>query len=106
MHFMNTYEIEEAMYRLVNDEDRLPNLTQGVLVLARLAVWTNRNSDGWAYWPKPVRAARRLMELVQSVDRWEPEDVTSADLRKACAPIKAFLTRHDVDHAEVFGVQK
>lgn len=33
------------------------------------------------------------MELLQSVDRWEPVDITEAELDKAVRPIKAFLTK-------------
>jgi len=57
------------------------------------------NSDGWAYWPKPARAAARLMELIErdGTARYrfdqERKDVTGAGLRKAYAPIKAFRRR-------------
>lgn len=101
MRFMNTYEIEDAARRY--DPATYRHLAIGVLVLARLVNWANRNSDGWAYWPKPTRAANRLIELIQGVDRFDPEDVTATDLKRACVPIKSFLTRQGVDHAEIFG---
>jgi hypothetical protein len=102
MMFMNDHDIEDAAVRLRG----CPNLSIGVMVLARLAGWTNRNSDGWAYWPKPTNAARRLMELLQSADRFDPNpiDVTEEELRRTFTPIKAFLTRQGVDHAEIFSV--
>jgi hypothetical protein len=100
MKFWNEYDVEQALRRATNP-DR-PTRLRGILVVLRLMNWTNANSDGWAYWPKPVRAANRLMELLDSGDRWEPEDVEPKDLRKACAPIKAFLTRQGVDHDIIF----
>jgi hypothetical protein len=75
-----------------------------VVIIDRLRYWTNRNSDGWAYWPKPVRAAKNLMVLLESGDRWDPADVTEAELKKAIVPIKSFLTRHGVAHEEVLDV--
>lgn len=99
--WMNDYDIEDAARRF--DPATHRNLAIGVLIIARLANWTNRNSDGWAYWKKPSNAAKRLMELIQSVDRWEPVDVSAEDLKKACTPIKAFLTRQGVDHEVIFG---
>ena len=100
--YMNSHEIVDTMNRFA-DETSTPILRMGAIILARLYTWTNRNSDGWAYWPKPVRAAKNLMVLLQDADRWEPEDVTLAELRKACVPIKSFLTRQGVDHSVVFG---
>lgn len=100
MRYMNTYDIENALATALTVGET-SNLTHGVHVLIRLHNWTNRNSDGWAYWPKPVRAAARLIELIEGVDRWDPEDVSSADLKRALVPIKSFLTRQGVDHSEV-----
>ena len=100
MYYWNTYEIEDAAIRFRNQR----NLSIGVLILARLVNWTNSHSDGWAYWPKPVRAAKNLMVLMDGVDRWDPEDVSPEALKKACVPIKAFLTRQGVDHEIIFGL--
>lgn len=94
---MNEYEIEEALVRFNRGDT--PNLGRGAFVLARLATWTNRNSDGWPYWQKPARAADRLMSLLTGADRFDPVDVSEADLKRAVSPIKAFLTRQGVDHA-------
>ena len=94
---MNEYDVQDAINRLQS----APNLHRGAQVLRRLVDWTNSNSDGWAYWPKPVRAAKSLQELLQAADRFDPRDVTEADLNKALRPIKAFLTRHGVDHSVV-----
>jgi hypothetical protein len=100
MLFMNEYDIEEALNRFHNAET--PNLFAGAQTIARLCRWTNSCSDGWPYWSKPVTAARKLIELLQAADRFDPQDCTEADLRKAYAPIKSFLTRQGADHETVF----
>jgi hypothetical protein len=57
----------------------------------------NEVSDGWCYWPKPCRAAKKLQELIQANDvrskKWDAPEVTEKDLKAAIAPIKAFMTR-------------
>lgn len=99
--WMNEWDIEEAVHRF--DRAATPNLGRGAIILQRLMRWTNRNSDGWPYWRLPSNAARSLMNLLQSVDRFGPvDDVSDADLKKALAPIKAFLTRRGVSHEAIF----
>lgn len=98
MLYMNAYEIEEARARYASH----PVLGPATRTLANLADWTNRNSDGWAYWPKPVRAAERLQRLIQGKvpeSRWDDEraDATPEVLAAALRPVKAFRTRHDAD---------
>jgi hypothetical protein len=94
MKFMNGWEIEDARARYA-DHAVLGPATQ---TLANLRDCADSNSDGWAYWPKPTRAARKLMEMIEPSDYpWrfddERKDVTVAKLRQAYAPIKAFRTR-------------
>lgn len=102
MLFMNAWDIEDALRRFHPDET--PNLAMGAHILAALANWTDHNSDGWCYWPKPVRAAKSLITLLEAADRdahngrTDPVDITSAQLTKALSPIKAFLTRQGVSH--------
>lgn len=98
MRFMNTYEIDEAVSLFKRD------LVMGAaaVTLQNLRDWTNRNSDGWAYWPKPTRAAARLMTIVEDAAREVRyrsglHGVSAADVRKAYVPIRAFLTRQHVD---------
>ena len=62
--------------------------------------WADANSDGWAYWPKPARAARKLQMLLDGKSCCSP-DVSGAELKAALSPVKAFLTRHGVSHEEV-----
>ena len=103
--WMNEHEVAEA--RNLFDPEDTPNLAQGAWVLGNLVAWTNRNSDGWPYWPKPSRAANSLMDLLRAhtyAARFghyqgtadELHDVTEAELAKALRPIKAFLTRQGV----------
>lgn len=93
---MNEWDIEDAVRRFNPAET--PNLATGARILFALAKWTNDNSDGWCYWPKPSRAASSLMAVLESADRYDPVDVTAAELAKALRPIKAFLTRNGGAH--------
>lgn len=95
MRFMNTWDIDRAADRYRGH----PVLGPATQTLANLRDAADANSDGWCYWPKPARAAARLMELVErdGTSRYifddERDDATVAELRKAYAPIKAFRTR-------------
>ena len=99
MLYMNEYDIERAMRQFAEH----PVLGPATQTLHNLAGWANRNSDGWAYWPKPCRAARKLQELIQHVppgtNHWDTEraDATEAAYRAALSPIKAFCTREKAD---------
>ncbi len=94
--WLNEYEVDDAQHRF--DPDDTPNLLRAARILRRLVQWTNHNSDGWPYWQKPAKAAGQLMELIYRADRFDPQDVTEAELSKALRPIKAFLTRQGVQH--------
>ena len=99
MRYMNDHDIDRAAHRYGDH----PILGPAATTLANLAAWTDRNSDGWAYWPKPARAAARLMEMIErdGTSRYalddDRADVTAAEYRKALAPIKAFRTRQGAD---------
>lgn len=95
--WMNEYDVEDALRRV--DPEETPNLAGAVIALANLVSWTNSNSDGWPYWAKPGNAAKSLQALIQGVDRYDPQDVTAAQVTKALSPVKAFLTRQGVDHS-------
>jgi hypothetical protein len=97
---MNEYEIDDLARRFGYGET--PNLMAGATVLHRLRQWTNRNSDGWPYWQLPSKAASRLMDLLHAADRFDPQDCTEAELKKAYTPIKTFLTKQGVNHDEIF----
>lgn len=105
MHFMNEYEVNEAVGRF--GWSKTPNRYYVSRVVQNLMAWTNAHSDGWAYWPKPARAAAKAMALLDGstwAERREQEsvDATEAEVKAALAPIKSFLTRQGVDHKEVF----
>jgi hypothetical protein len=102
--FMNSFDIESMVRRL--DADTTPNLYRGAQTLKNLQLWVDDHSDGWAYWPKPVRAAKRLMELLDNSTAGyfrgvTVPDVTDAELKAALTPIKSFLTRHGANHEDV-----
>lgn len=105
MRYMNSYDIQDAALHFADH----PVLGPATQTLDNLHQWTNDNSDGWAYWAKPGRAAAKLMELIEG-------DGTSASLRDlsratpaayaaALQPIKAFRTRHGADF-EIVAVAK
>lgn len=96
MAWMNEYEIDRAVVMFKGH----PILGPASQTLSNLRDATNGNSDGWVYWPKPARAAKRLMDLLQQGETrlrgytWPlPPEVTLADYRKAVTPLKAFRTR-------------
>lgn len=98
MRFMNRWEVEEAVARYLGH----PVLGPATETLRNLMLWTDRNSDGWAYWPKPTRAAERLMELIQPDGQdWRYDedrtDATELAYRKALRAIKTFRTRQNAD---------
>jgi hypothetical protein len=104
MSWMNEWDIDSAVRRY--DPTIVPNRAYLALVVDALRDWTNRNSDGWAYWQKPIRAASRAMELICSTTtpenlRREEEDATDAEVTAALRPIKALLTRQGVRHESV-----
>jgi hypothetical protein len=101
MLFMNRWDIAEAMDRFRRTQT--PTLYHAATILHRLQQWTDEHSDGWAYWPKPCRAAKALMTVIQAADHGHPEDITAAQLKKACQPIRTFLTRQGANPTEIIG---
>ena len=104
MRYMNEWDIESAVQRY--DPAIVPNRAYLAAVVSALRDWTNQNSDGWPYWPKPARAADRAMALIESTTtpenmRREEQDATDAEVAAALRPIKALLTRQGVRHEAV-----
>jgi hypothetical protein len=93
MIFMNSWEIERA----VSFYEAHPILGPASRTLQNLERWTNANSDGWAYWPKPCRAAAKLQELLSRGDTWLAPPPTDAEYKAALRPVKSFRTRHGAD---------
>lgn len=103
--FLSEYDADQAYARFTADP-ATPNLGRAADTLVNLIDWTNSNSDGWPYWAKPSRAAARLQDaLWASLYAWrggdDPVDLTDAQLTAVLKPVKAFLTRQGVAHAEV-----
>lgn len=95
---MNEYDIYDAQARWQDH----PALGPATATLRNLMGCANANSDGWAYWPKPARAAEKLMALIEGDGTHESrygdrEDVTIAQVKAAYRPIKSFLTRHKLE---------
>lgn len=104
MQYMNDYDLDDAVRRY--DPAVTPNRAYLAATVSALRDWTNHNSDGWAYWPKPVRAAARAIELIDSTTteeniRRETQDATDAETVAALSVIRAFLTRQGVAHDSV-----
>ena len=100
MRYMNAFDIERA----ARVHAHQPNRAHLIHSVASLMEWANANSDGWAYWPKPARAAARAMELITGDGTSAADsrpDVTDAELTAALRPVKAFLTRQHVDPTTV-----
>ena len=98
MRFMNQWEVEDAALRY-RDHRVLGPATR---TLENLVDWANLNSDGWAYWPKPARAAAKLMEMItrDGTSRYRGairEDVSAEEYRQVLSPIKSFRTKHNAD---------
>ena len=104
MRFMNDFDLQQAEQRF--SRGNTPNRERVVHAVDRLREWADANSDGWAFWPKPVRAAAKAIDLIDSWtwaerEAQERHDATDAEVTAALRPIKAFLTRHNADHTEV-----
>lgn len=97
MRYMNDYDISNARRRYADH----PVLSEAVATLADLKDWTDSNSDGWAYWPKPARAADQLMALIDGNGTNDyvravlarDHGAVRRDLERALRPIKAFRTK-------------
>ena len=48
----------------------------------------DQHSDGWAYWRAPLKAATRLMKLIQ-----QNGSMSDSEFQWALTPIKSFYTR-------------
>jgi len=98
MRFMNAWDVDRAVETFADH----PVLGPATLTIRNLMDWTNENSDGWAYWPKPARAAKRLIDLIERDGTWEARygerlDATVEEYKAALRPIKAFRTRQKAE---------
>ena len=101
MMFMNEMDVEYLAGKYEGDAVMGP----ATRTLENLVQATNACSDGWPYWQKPARAAKKLMTLIQEQDRLspysvrpgQPEPATAADVRASYRAIKSFRTREGMD---------
>jgi len=106
--WMNEFEVLETLSLTADEVDTVPNLYTGARVLHALMEWTNANSDGWPYWPKPGQAASKLMETLHdrhyalrfgsNRDGSPLTDVCDSVLVHLLVPIKSFLKRQGVEY--------
>lgn len=82
--WMNRWEIDDAAERYANREV----LGIATRFLKQFRDEVDNNSDGWAYWQAPTKAAEKLMALIQS-----PGSATIEKYRAALVPIRSFMTR-------------
>jgi hypothetical protein len=90
--FMNQVEIEWA----ARQQHDCPNVRKGVRLLQRLMEAVNEQSDGWAYWPAPSKAAEPLVKLLQTAGNLQHGThgkIADADFRKAVGKIRSMVTR-------------
>ena len=104
MRYMNDYDLDFARKRF--GRGSTPNRLALVMVVDQLREWTDENSDGWAHWVKPRRAAERAMEHIDSStnaenDVQEREDITELEMRRAAQTIRTFLARERVEAERV-----
>jgi hypothetical protein len=98
MHFMNHCEIDEACYRHAQD----PVLRRASKFLADFRDLIDSCSDGWCSWAPPVRAAHKLMTMLENPPVGARQPVaTGAAFLKALTPIKSFCTRHKLKMPEI-----
>jgi hypothetical protein len=103
-HFANHSEIDRFVE--ITDDGSTPNLHKLALTVRNLRDWADENSDGWAHWAKPSRAASNAVAILDAVETaWGTggfiTDVPNRELAAARTPIKRFLTRQGVDHAGI-----
>jgi len=98
MKFMNDSDL--AWAARVAEREEFDVMLECVDIVDRLRQWADRNSDGWAHWPAPVRAARQMIELIESKQEAlrdsrnrNQQDITCEQRDRALRPIKSFLTR-------------
>jgi hypothetical protein len=103
MLYLNSDEIDDLQDYFRGPE--IPeNVRKAASALQRLKDWTNENSDGWAYWKAPLKAAEplmlRLMEAESAWRRMKPvEDITEPRMDLFFKPIRDLLSNlgHDAE---------
>jgi hypothetical protein len=84
MIYMNRYDIDNAVQQYGKDTV----LGKAARFLADYRVEVDANSDGWAYWHAPVKAASKLIQMFD-----HPTLATEAEFKRALTPIRSFYTK-------------
>jgi len=102
MLYLNEYEVRDIATLFTGEG--VPNLDKAAKGLENLMIWTNQNSDGWAYWKAPLKAADplmiRLMEAESDFRRGHDlADLSEAQMKLFFKPIRDLLSNlgHDAD---------
>ena len=103
MKYMNEFDIHMAKRQFMCGYT--PYRAALVFTVIELRDWTDLNSDGWAYWRKPLQAAQRAISHIESGTYEEDirrarEDISLEEFKAAIRPIKSFLTRQNVSDAD------
>ena len=101
--WMNEYDVLDAVQTWADE----PLLAAATQTLQNLMDKVNANSDGWAYWTAPQKAAAKLEEVIQLANAYDrrgvdlPLDDVRSKLRKALVPIKSSRTRSGLHFVSV-----
>ena len=95
MTYLNEDDLQEAIFRFGLCA---PNRAHVARVVRNLASWANENSDGWAYWPAPRRAAANAISEIHAYTHvemvaQEQKDISDRQVRTLLVPIKSFCTK-------------
>ena len=94
---------QSVIEMMASNNHACPNVRKGVFLLYRLMEAVNNQSDGWAYWRAPSRAAEKLMKLLRTAGNiWYDTHgtISDDDLKAAITPIKSMVTRQKRKQAE------
>jgi hypothetical protein len=89
--WLNQHEIEIA----ASQQHSCENVRKGYQFLLKFVQAVNEQSDGWAYWSAPRKAANKLIELLDTAGKpFYPTHgtVTPAQIKKAISPIRRMVT--------------
>lgn len=89
VYYINDYEIELAL------RNQPVNSVRGYAarILFEHKEIVDSNSDGWAHWAPPVRAAKRLIEVVQAAGDTNHE-ILEKNFKAGVTNLRSFYTRH------------
>jgi len=100
MRYMNEMDIQW----MVESRRHHPVLGPATRTLANFQKEVDAYSDGWPYCSPALRAAKKLMGLIEGDGTWDAKyggrEVSQCELVAACRPIKSFCTRHKLEYRQ------